>query len=66
MTMEQLLENDSYQNAVKANFVEALENLMEHVENSGDDITSDEMSENMNLEALLNGCPTNLKEPNFG
>jgi hypothetical protein len=42
--MEQLLENDSYQNAVKANFVEALENLMEHVENPGDDITSDECS----------------------
>jgi hypothetical protein len=66
MTMEQLLENDSYQNAAKANFVEALEDLMEHVERSGDDITSDEMAEDMNLEALLNGCPTNLKEPNFG
>eukprot|EP00956_Cyclotella_meneghiniana_P020292 scaffold35578_cov56-Cyclotella_meneghiniana.AAC.1 len=61
--MTQLLEREDCQTDASLTFVQAFEDLMKEV----DDVVNDEnLMEDMGIDNLLSGCPTNIKEPNFG
>jgi hypothetical protein len=64
--MTQLLENDQYRGAAKSNFIQGFDELMEVVDESGDDVTGNELADDLQIESLLLKLPTNIKEPNFG
>jgi len=66
ITMTQLMQNDQYRGAAKSNFIQAFDELMEVVDESGDDVTGDELADDLQIERLLLKLPTNIKEPNFG
>ena len=66
ITMTQLMQNDQYRGAAKSNFIQAFDDLMEVVDESGDDVTGDELADDLQIESLLLKLPTNIKEPNFG
>eukprot|EP00956_Cyclotella_meneghiniana_P013076 scaffold18726_cov48-Cyclotella_meneghiniana.AAC.2 len=63
LTMTQLLEREDYKMDASNTFVQAFEELMKEVEREASDET---LMEDMGIQQLLNGCPTNIKEPNFG
>jgi hypothetical protein len=59
MTMTQLLEEESWQENMACNFVQAFGDLMDEIEESGDSITE-------HIDELLKDCPTNIAQGNFG
>eukprot|EP00956_Cyclotella_meneghiniana_P017447 scaffold28426_cov37-Cyclotella_meneghiniana.AAC.2 len=63
LTMTQLLEREDYKIDASDTFVKAFEALMKEVEDTASDET---LMEDIGIQQLLNGCPTNIKEPNFG
>ena len=63
LTMTQLLEREDCQIDASDTFVQAFEELMKEVE---DVVNDDDLKEDMGIDKLLNGCPTNIKEPNIG
>lgn len=59
MTMTQLLEEESWQQNMMSNFVQAFNDLMTEIDESGDGITE-------HIDELIKDCPTNIAQGNFG
>jgi hypothetical protein len=63
MVMSKLMEDEDYKLAAKDNFVHAFEKLIEVTDDAAEDETDEQREER--LKDLINGCPTDVKEPNF-
>ena len=59
MTMTQLLEDETWQENMSCNFVQAFGDLMDEIDESGDSITE-------HIDEMLKDCPTNIAQGNFG
>jgi hypothetical protein len=61
--MTMLMEDEEYKHAAKDNFVQAFEKLIEVTDDAAEDETDEQREER--LKDLINGCPTDVNEPNF-
>jgi hypothetical protein len=65
LTMTELLNNNDYQAGAGKNFIQAFEELVSNLDDSGDDVSGDDVKDDFNIDEILMKCPTNIKEPNF-
>jgi hypothetical protein len=64
-TMTQVMGNDSYRHAASENFLQAFEDMVDVVVLADSDPTLPNPMRDAQMDALLQDCPTNVKEPYF-